>query len=84
MLSIFKETKEKCEIIIHYTDNEIYISTKNLELNNDTRILSDAFYADRFLYPDRIIFVTNDLSLQQIANLYFGDGRIETIEEKED
>jgi predicted ribonuclease YlaK len=41
-------------------------------------------WADHYFAPDDITFVTNDLALSNIANLYFGNDSIEYVEPKED
>jgi predicted ribonuclease YlaK len=45
---------------------------------NDTAILGCAIACDA-LYPDEVVFVTNDLALKSYANLYFGDEDIISI-----
>ena len=45
----------------------------DLEINNDTKILACAFDYDKNVHPDETYFVTNDLSLSNIANLFFGE-----------
>ena len=54
------------------------------ELNPDLKILATAIDFDKKVMPDDVIFVTNDLSLKNIANLYFGTDSIESIEIEED
>ncbi len=72
-------------IIVHNALNEQVIKNADLDITNDTKILSDAIKAnDSDLFRDRIIFVTNDLSLKSIANLFFGDQMIESIKEEID
>lgn len=51
-------------------------------VNNDLRILACAFDYDYHVHPDETVFVTNDLSLQAIANCFFGEDSIEAVEEK--
>ena len=57
------------------------IKEKDLSVTNDTRILATAFDYDNNIHPDEVIFVTNDLALKNIANLFFGDGCIESVNE---
>ena len=57
------------------------IKEKDLSITNDTRILATAFDYDNNVHPDEVIFVTNDLALKNIANLFFGDGCIESVQE---
>lgn len=54
----------------------------NLEINNDTKILASAIYWETFNAPDDMTFVTNDLCLYNIANLYFGTDSIEYVAPK--
>ena len=60
------------------------IIEKDLEITNDTKILACALAYDRNCHPDATIFVTNDLALKQIANLFFGQDCIQSICEQED
>lgn len=57
------------------------IIDKDLSINNDMKILATAIDYDNNIHPDEVIFVTNDLCLKQIANLFFGDGVIESVDE---
>ena len=59
------------------------IKDKSLSITNDTKILATAIDYDNKVHPDEVIFVTNDLSLKAIANLFFGDGCIESVEENQ-
>ena len=52
-------------------------------ITNDLRILATAFDYDRYEHPDATIFVTNDLALAQIANLFFGEDSIESVNEEQ-
>ena len=51
-------------------------------INNDLRILACAFDYDYYLHPDETIFVTNDLALKTIANCFFGEDSIESVNEE--
>lgn len=55
-----------------------------LEINNDTRILACAIFWETCFAPDDMTFFTNDLSLYNIANLFFGNDSIEYVVPKED
>ena len=81
---LLQKYPDKYEIIIHTTSHEIWVDELGLDITDDTRILSDAIWADNVKYPDEVIFVTNDLALYNIANLRFGDGNLESIEEEQD
>ena len=81
---LLQKYPEKYEIIIHTSNHETWINELGLDVTDDTRILSDAIWADNVKYPDEVIFVTNDLALYNMANLRFGDGNLESIEEEQD
>ena len=53
----------------------------DLPISNDIKILATAFDYDYFVHPDETIFVTNDLALKTIANLFFGEDSIESVDE---
>lgn len=53
------------ETLIHRTTYELTIADLDFEINNDTKILSDALHYNDTVGP--IEFYTNDLSLHQIA-----------------
>lgn len=59
------------------------ISEKELEITNDTKILASAIDYDKKIAPDETIFVTNDLALKNIANLFFGEDSILSVAEDE-
>lgn len=50
-------------------------------VNNDLRILATAFDYDYNVHPDETVFVTNDLALKNIANCFFGEDSIESVDE---
>lgn len=50
---------------------------------NDMCILATAVYYDIMYHPDETIFVTNDLSLKHIANLFFGEDSIISVEDND-
>lgn len=81
LLHLFDQNPNHYDVVIHRIEYEDYLRHLSLDITDDTRILSDAIHADR---TQDIVFVTNDLSLKHIANLYFGDGMIESIEEDQD
>lgn len=51
-------------------------------INNDLKILACAFDYDYYKHPDETIFVTNDLALKAIANCFFGEDSIESVNEE--
>jgi hypothetical protein len=60
------------------------IKEKDLSISNDMKILATAFDYNNNIHQDEVIFVTNDLCLKTIANLFFGDGMIESVDEDND
>ena len=61
------------------------IKEKGFEsINNDLKILSCAINYDKEVHPDDTIFVTNDLALYNIANLFFGEDSIESVKIEDD
>lgn len=79
------------ELEAHQGDYELYlykermgeaITAKGFALSPDTKILACAIDYDKTQHPDETIFVTNDLILKRMANLYFGEDSILSIEPK--
>lgn len=68
---------------VHIFTNDMLrpIADKALPFNDDLRILATAIDYDNTRHPDETIFVTNDLSLKNIANLFFGEDSIESVSE---
>lgn len=90
LLHLLDEHKDKYYVIIHKSCYEEVIISCDLEVNNDTKILSDAIACNdgksdfKVDFIDRVIFVTNDLSLKATAGLFFGDKMIESVPEDND
>jgi hypothetical protein len=78
------ENRGKYQIVIYQPEDLELLGDNHFDITDDIKILSGALWADRNIAPDDITFVTNDLALSAIANLYFGDDSIEYIEPKED
>lgn len=62
---------------------EPILQKTDLEVNNDLKILATAFNYDYYKHPDETIFVTNDLVLAEIANLFFGEDSIISVNTNE-
>jgi predicted ribonuclease YlaK len=90
------ETKHNARLVLNYLDNHdnytIHIFTNSmllpieemdLEISNDMKILATAIDYDKFVQPDETIFVSNDIALKNIANLFFGSDMIQSISEEE-
>lgn len=60
------------------------LAKAEFNINNDLKILACAFDYDYYEHPDETVFVTNDLTLKLIANLFFGEDSIESIELKDE
>lgn len=84
LLKLFEEHQDKYEVIIHKLEYETPIIEASLDINDDARILSDVIYANNHIYIDSIVFITNDLSLKHIANLFFGNDMIASVPEEID
>ena len=84
LLHLFEQHPNMYDVVVHKTEYEHIITEANLDITDDTRILSDAYWYNNTIRVDEVIFVTNDLSLKHIANLFFGSGMIESIAEESD
>lgn len=60
------------------------IIEKDLTISNDMKILATAIDYNNTVRTDEVIFVTNDLALKALANLFFGDGMIKSVQQQED
>ena len=60
---------------------EPIVSKGFTHINNDLKILACAFDYDYNAHPDETVFVTNDLALKAIANCFFGEDSIESVNE---
>lgn len=81
LLHLFENHPDMYDVVVHQTDYEDVISNMSLDITDDTRILSDAIWYNNNQRVDETIFVTNDLSLKHIANLFFGSKMIESVQE---
>ena len=90
------EVKHNARLVLNYLDNHdnytIHIFTNSmlqpieemdLEISNDMKILATAIDYDKFVQPDETIFVSNDIALKNIANLFFGSDMIQSVCEEE-
>ena len=84
LLNILNENPEAYEIWIFKEEMLKPIIEKGFDhINNDLRILACAFNYDYTQHPDETVFVTNDLALKAIANCFFGEDSIESIDEEQ-
>lgn len=85
LLSRLANYPEKYDVLIFKDYMLADVFKKGFEsINNDLKILACAINYDKEVHPDDTIFVTNDLSLKNIANLFFGEDSIESVYPKED
>jgi predicted ribonuclease YlaK len=79
------------ELEKHADEYEVYVyiplmgtpfEIKGFQITNDIKILASAVDYDRRMHPDETVFITNDLALKQIANLFFGEDSIYSINEE--
>ena len=80
LLELLERNPEKYDIHIFKNSMLKPAREKDLEINNDIKILMTAVDYDNTQHPDETIFVTNDLSLKRIANLFFGEDSIISVE----
>ena len=83
LLRVLDENAGSYEVHIFTNDMLAPMEEKNFIINDDLRILATALDYDKNVHPDEVVFVTNDLALKNIANLFFGDDSIESVYENE-
>ena len=81
LLKVLNDNISKIDIHIFKESMLKPFYEKDLSINNDIKILACAFDYDNTQHPDETVFVTNDLSLKTIANLFFGSDSIESVDE---
>lgn len=84
LLRFLEEHPDYVEIIIFNEKMLEPIIEKSLTITDDMRILATAFWYDYNIHPDDVNFITNDLCLKHIANLFFGDGCIGKVNDEQD
>ena len=83
LLNILNENPKAYEIWTFKEDMLKPIIEKGFDhINNDLRILACTFNYDYTQHPDETVFVTNDLALKAIANCFFGEDSIESVNEE--
>lgn len=83
LLRVLDENAGSYEVHIFTNDMLAPMEEKNFIINDDLRILATALDYDKNVHPDEVVFVTNDLALKNIANLFFGEDSIESVYENE-
>ena len=81
LLHLFNENEYDYIPVVHQVENEVFVAARGFEINNDTKILSDAIYLAK---DEDIEFVTADLSLRCIARHFIDIISVEAIAEEED
>ena len=59
------------------------IKAEDLQINNDMKILATAINYNK-LYPNQIIFTTNDLSLKLLSKIFFSENMVDSVKEEID
>jgi predicted ribonuclease YlaK len=80
LLVTLDEHPQAYEIVIFNETMLLPFQEKALEINNDIRILACALWYDTNIHPDCVNFITNDLALKNIANLFFGNENIRSVD----
>ena len=84
LLNILNDNPKAYEIWVFKEEMLKPIIEKGFDhINNDLRILACAFNYDYTQHPDETVFVTNDLALKTIANCFFGEDSIESVNEEQ-
>ena len=83
LLHMLDEHSEAYDVMIYRPSYLKPIEEMELEITNDMKILACAIAYDNTVHPDETVFVTNDLALKNIANLFFGNDSIESVNEDE-
>lgn len=79
LLSALNENFDKFDLIIFKPEMLKPIIDMGFNISNDMRILASAIIYDCEYHPDETVFVTNDMNLRSIANLFFGEDSIRVV-----
>ncbi len=79
LLGVLNDNFNKFDLVIFKPEMLKPIKKMGLDVSNDMRILASAIAYDTNFHPDETIFVTNDMNLRSIANLFFGEDSIKVI-----
>lgn len=85
ILHKLREYPKSYEVMVYNDEEDVLkpIRDMKLPINNDMRILGSAIHYDKYFHPDETIFITNDMALSSIANLFFGEDSVQCIPEEE-
>lgn len=84
LTNLLVKNRGKYHVHIFTEDMLAPILEKNFSVNNDTKILATAIDYNNNVRTDEVIFVTNDACLFEIANIFFGDGMLDSVEPEDD
>ncbi len=79
LFRVLNENFDKFDLIIYTAPMLTPIKEHELAPSNDMKILASAIYYDEHYHPDEVVFVTNDINLKCIANLFFGEDSIKVV-----
>ena len=83
MIHLLIEQSEKYDVHIFKEFMLNPIKEEDLQINNDMKILATAINYNK-IYPNQIIFTTNDLSLKLLSKIFFTENMIDSVEEEID
>lgn len=83
LLQLLNSRPNAYEVHIFKADMLVPILHKGFGNSNDMKILACAIDYDKFCHPDDTMFITNDLALRCIANLFFGEDSISSVEDEQ-
>lgn len=81
LLHMFEDNPTAYKCWIFNTEMLKPIEEKSFAITDDTRILATAIDYDKRVHPDEVVFITNDLALKHIANVFFGSDSIQSVAE---
>ena len=84
LLSRLDNNDIKHQVIVYNQHMLEPVVKTGVDITNDMKILATALYYERAFAPDDMIFMTNDLALKTIANLFFGSDSIQSVVIKPD
>ncbi len=83
LIHLLVEQSEKYDVHIFKEFMLNPIKEEDLQINNDMKILATAINYNK-IYPNQIIFTTNDLSLKLLSKIFFTENMIDSVEEEID
>lgn len=77
------ENMDAYKLVIYETSFSDYLTARDIEITNDTKILACAYDFFKIQNPEVTpCFVTNDLCLKHLARIFFKPEQIESIQEE--